>query len=97
MAAAVDPHEEGIVLFFFTLFFHKFFSRWWIRTSCLVVCRYHHMAAAVDLHEDSSDFADMKHVAAAVDPHEEGIVFFFFSDFADMKMKLAKAWHAGRL
>ena len=61
MAAAVDPHEEGIVFcFFFTLFFHKFFSRWWIRTSCLVVCRYHHMAAAVDLHEDSSDFADMK-------------------------------------
>ena len=29
-----------------TLFFHKFFSRWWIRTSCLVVCRYHHMVAS---------------------------------------------------
>ena len=43
--------------------FSQVFSRWWIRTSCLVVYRYHHMAAAVDLH-----------VAGIV----SFLVFFFF-------------------
>ena len=51
-----------------TLFFHKFFSRWWIRTSCLVVYRFHQMAAAVDLH-----------VAGIV----SFLFFFFLSDFTE--------------
>ena len=36
--------------------FSQFFSRWWMRTSCLVVYRYHHVAAAVDLHEEGIFF-----------------------------------------
>ena len=35
--------------------FSQFFSKWMIRTSCLVVYRYHHMAAAVDLFRQPGD------------------------------------------
>ena len=64
--SARAPELQSAIRSFFTIF-----SRWWIRTSCLVVYRYHHVAAAVDLHEEGIVF----------------FFFFFFSDFADMKMK----------
>ena len=43
--STTNPELQSAIRSFFTIF-----SRWWIRTSCLVVYRYHHMAAAVDLH-----------------------------------------------
>ena len=51
------PELQSAIRSFFTIF-----SRWWIRTACLVVYRYHHMAAAVGLHVADilffSDFAE---------------------------------------
>ena len=36
--------------------FSQFFSTWWMRTSWLVIYRFHHVAAAVDPHEEGNVF-----------------------------------------
>ena len=59
-----------------TLFFHKFFSRWWIRTSCLVVYRFHQMTAAVD--------------CTSLVLFLFFLFFFFFQIL--LKMKICRGW-----